>query len=75
MGLRAGKICSVLEGTYGVIVKKPKRGSHIKLTRPGCERPFVIPANNGAKTDIPDKYIRSMCRCLGIDEDEFRGLC
>ena len=28
--------------------------------------------HNGMKTEIPDEYIRGICRAFGIDLDEFK---
>ena len=33
---------------------------------------YPIPASHGDKTEIPDVYVRGVCRALGLDEAEFR---
>jgi len=62
------RICDRLGISVG-----PGKGSHWKATRPGC-RPFPIPAHNGERTEIPDEYIRGLCRTLGVDYDEMKRL-
>jgi|HubBroStandDraft_6_1064221.scaffolds.fasta_scaffold1437747_2 hypothetical protein len=52
--------------TMGVEVETPKSGSHFVARKPGC-RPYPIPAHNGLKSEIEDKYIRALCRNFGID--------
>lgn len=52
---------------FGVTIDE-KGGKHnYKARRPG-RRAYPIPAHNGWKTEVTDKYIRGMCRNLGIDE-------
>lgn len=58
---------------FDVEIEKPKSGSHWKARREGYQM-YPIPAHNGLKTEIPDKYIAGMCRALGIDEAELREL-
>lgn len=55
----------------GVEVEEGHATSHWKFRRDGY-RPYPIPAHNGVKQEISDKYIRAMCRSLGITEEEFR---
>jgi hypothetical protein len=57
----------------GVSVEPPSSGSHWKFRRPGF-RVYPIPAHNGERTEISDRYIRALCRALEIDEQELRGL-
>jgi hypothetical protein len=57
----------------GVSVDRPSTGSHWKFQREGF-RVYPIPAHNGERSEISDKYIRAMCRALGIDESELRSL-
>jgi len=33
---------------------------------------YPIPAHNGLKTEIDDKYIRKFCQHFGLDEAVFR---
>ncbi len=56
----------------GIEVEKPKTGSHWKARLGGTV--FPIPAGNAGKTEIPDLYIRKLCRCFGIDEKTLRSL-
>ncbi len=72
MPARLGDIVRAL-ARFGVAVDEPSKGSHWKANKPGC-RVYTLPAHNGKKTELDDKYIRGMCRALGIDEDEFRAL-
>lgn len=72
MPARLGDIVRAL-GSLGVRVDEPSKGSHWKAQKAGC-RVYTLPAHNGKKTQIDDKYIRAMCRSLGLDEDEFRRL-
>ena len=57
---------------YGVEIAEPSKGSHWKCTRPGT-RNYPIPAHNGLKTEIDDKYISAMCKHFGVDEVDFRS--
>jgi len=56
----------------GVAVNEPSKGSHRRATRGG--ELFTIPAHNGLKTEIDDKYIRALCRKFGLDEAALRAL-
>jgi hypothetical protein len=51
---------------------EPSRGgsSHWIASKDG--RVFPLTAHNGPKSEISDLYIRGMCRCFGLDEEEFR---
>jgi hypothetical protein len=55
----------------GFTLEPPRGGgSHWKVMGPrGC---FPIPAHNGLKGQVPDRYIQSLCRFLGVDFEEFR---
>lgn len=45
-----------------------KGGKHTyRAIKPGC-RVFTVPAHNGYKTEIDDKYIQALCRNLDLDE-------
>lgn len=55
---------------FGVTISKPGKGSHWKATKPGC-RPYPVPAHNGEKTEIADKYIRGLCRAFEIELVDF----
>lgn len=57
----------------GVEVVPPSSGSHWKAKKAGS-RTFPLPAHNGERTEMDDHYLRSMCRCLGIDLAELKKL-
>lgn len=59
-------------GEYGIDVSEPGKGSHWQCRRSGV-RMYPIPAHNGLRTEIDDKYIAAFCKHFGIDEDQFRG--
>lgn len=61
---RLGKLAKKVR-PYGVLLEKPKSGSHYKFVRDGVRYP--ISAHNGLKTEIPDLYIRGLCRTFDID--------
>ena len=56
----------------GFTLEPPRSGgSHWKVVGPsGC---YPIPAHNGLKEQIPDQYIRALCRFIGEDFSEFRA--
>lgn len=54
---------------FGVEVDDTGGKHNYKAKRVGF-RTFPVPAHNGWKTEIDDKYIRALCRNLGIDEAE-----
>jgi hypothetical protein len=55
----------------GLTVEPPRGGgSHWKVR--GRNGSYPIPAHNGLKGEIPDQYIRGLCRFLGVDFEEFR---
>jgi hypothetical protein len=54
----------------GGTVEEPRSGSHWKARHGAACYP--IPAHNGTKTEIADKYIRGLCRNLGLDEAALR---
>jgi hypothetical protein len=56
----------------GVTVEPPSSGSHFKARRGSIV--FPIPAHNGPKTEIDDRYIRAACRAFDLDESELRKL-
>lgn len=54
----------------GYSVEPPNGGSHWKVrTKSGC---YPIPAHNGLKEEIPDVYIRGLCRFIKVDFEYFR---
>lgn len=55
----------------GYTLEPPRGGgSHWKVSWAGGSYP--IPAHNGLKEQIPDHYVRALCRNIGIDYEEFR---
>lgn len=57
--------------SFGVEISEPGRGSHWQCRKQGF-RMYPIPAHNGLKTEISDRYIAGLCKHFGIDEDAFR---
>jgi hypothetical protein len=55
---------------FGCSVEKPSSGSHWKA-RAANGAMYPLPAGNGLRTELGDKYIKGLCRNLGIDEGEF----
>lgn len=53
----------------GIAVEEPSSGSHWKASNDG--KTYPIPASNGLKTEISDKYIKGLCRCFSLDVDDF----
>lgn len=56
--------------SYGGDVSDTGGRHNYKATMPGF-RVFPIPAHRGMHSEIPDVYIRGVCRAFGIDEAEF----
>lgn len=54
---------------WGATVDKPSKGSHRKV-RYG-DRVYVIPAH-AMGSEVPDVYIRGVCKAFGFDYAEFR---
>jgi hypothetical protein len=73
MPARLREIIQICAQYFEISVTKPKKGSHWKATRKGC-RPYPITAHNGERTEIPDEYIRGLCRNFGIEYDEMKRL-
>ena len=69
------RLCDIARAakTLGIAISKPNGGSHWKATRPGF-RPYPLPAHNGDRTELDDKYIRGLCRAMQVDEGELRAL-
>lgn len=59
--------------SFGVTLKKPKKGSHWKARAPG-KGVYPLTAHNGLKSDMPDVYVKGLCRHFDIDYDAFRKL-
>lgn len=73
MPARLREILQICERHFGISSEPPKRGSHWKLKRDNA-RTYPIPAGNGERTEIPDHYVRALCRNFGIDYDEMKKL-
>lgn len=52
-------------------LEKPGKGSHWKCYN-AAGKMYPIPAGNGERTEISDRYIKGLCKELGLDEVEFR---
>lgn len=57
---------------FGIEITEPGRGSHWQCRREGF-RMYTIPAHNGLKTEIADKYIAGFCRHFELDEAAVRA--
>jgi predicted RNA binding protein YcfA (HicA-like mRNA interferase family) len=72
MPARLRALCEALKH-YGIQGVTRTKGSHHIFHNPsGKGRPYPIPAHNGLRTEIPDEYIRGLCRAFGIDYEELR---
>ncbi len=69
MPYRLREVNRVARG-MGLNVAQSNATSHWKYSRPG-HRCGVITAHNGEREEIPDQYIRNMCRTTGLDVTEF----
>lgn len=58
----------------GIEVTSPRGPHPWKAHRKSDGVSYGIPAHNGLKTEISDKYIRGLCRAFGIDETQLRKL-
>lgn len=58
---------------FGVALRKPKKGSHFRATADG-KGMYPLTGHNGLKSDIPDVYVKGLCRNFDIDYDEFKKL-
>ena len=47
------------------------KGSHVVL-RDQRGRTFPVTLHNGEKSELPDQYIRALCRTFEIDYDDFK---
>jgi len=57
---------------FGIRVDPPRGGgSHWKAIAANGSA-FVLPANNGLRTELADVYIRELCRTMGIDYAELK---
>lgn len=73
MPARLRAIKKAIESMVGYSVDEPSKGSHWKIIAPSGKT-YPVPAYNGLKTEIPDVYIRGLCRAFGLNEKEFRAL-
>jgi len=60
-------------GKFDIAITEPSSGSHWQARKQGC-RMYPLPAHNGLRTEIDDKYIAAFCKHFGLEEDEFRKL-
>jgi hypothetical protein len=58
---------------FGIVVERPKRGSHWKAVGPDG-RVYPLPAGNAEKTELSEVYVKGVCFAFGLDEAEFRKL-
>ncbi len=68
MPARLRDIVRVL-ASFGVTVAPGARHFHARNAQ-GLF--FAVPAHNGLKTEIPDVYLRAICRTFGIDFAELK---
>lgn len=67
MPTRLNRLVRVLQkDPGGFTLETPKSGSHYKLHGPGGLK-YSVPAHGGAKTELPDLYIKKLCRYFGLD--------
>lgn len=67
---RAGDIIREVQ-EYGVSIDSGTKHLY-KLTAPGL-RCYTLPAHNGSKSELDDKYIKGLCKHFGIDYAEFKA--
>jgi hypothetical protein len=56
---------------FGVSAHPPHRDSHWKFIGPQGQM-HPMSAHNGPKEEIPDHYIRRLCRAMGVDYGELK---
>jgi hypothetical protein len=59
---------------FGLEVLPPSGGHPWKARRPSDGKTYPVPAHNGLKTEIPNVYIRGLCKAFDLDEAQFRKL-
>lgn len=69
MAARLGDVKRAL-AKFGVTVVEPRKGSHWKASAAG-KLSYSLTAHNGLKSEIPDVYLRGVCRNFDIDFDAF----
>ena len=57
----------------GLDVLKPKGKHSWKARRASDGVTYPIPAHNGTKTEIANKYIDGLCRAFGLDVSDFKN--
>lgn len=57
--------------SLGISVVESRKGSHWKAVGAGG-RVLPIPAHNGSKSEIDDRYIGALCEAFDLDEKAFR---
>jgi hypothetical protein len=72
MGARLADLERALK-SLGYRMDEPGAGSHWKVYAPDG-RMYPIPAHRGRKTELDGKYVRGLCRSLGINEKVLRDL-
>jgi len=73
MPARARDLRRALEALGATLEPRSGRSgtSHWMATLGGVSYP--IPLHNGLKTEVPDVYIRGVCRALGLNEAQLRA--
>lgn len=56
----------------GIAIDEPKSGSHWKATRDS--EVYPIPAHNGLRSEIDDRYLRGFCAAFGLELEELKKL-
>jgi hypothetical protein len=56
---------------FGVSAHPPHRDSHWKFVGPKGQM-YPMSAHNGPKEEIPDHYLRKLCRTMEISYDELK---
>ena len=69
MPARLMAVAAVLK-KHGIDVEKPSSGSHYKAVRGSVVYP--LPAHNGAKSELDDRYLKALCRAFGLDYRAFK---
>lgn len=56
---------------FGLQLEEPRSGSHWKFVN-GAGGMYPVPAHNARNSEVPDQYVRGLCRYFGIDPVELR---
>ena len=70
MPARFRDIRRALEKLGATVTASPGGGSHWHAQKDG--RMYPLPAGHGNNSEITDKYIKGVCKALGLDEQELR---